>query len=762
MTKVTGTAGALEAYSVTINNDQTSTTLTTGAIKSVGAVKVTGNSKYYVTVGGVTGTKLDADYAVISGNIEVATGDVTLTDSKFDGNKAKVTATLGNITMTKVTGTAGNLSAYVAVTIDNTKVLGTEDTLSTGSIEANDAITLKGNDGHVVTVASVTGKAALVADYVSVSEQTIVYGDLTSSNSTFGGQVSAATIVDTRSVFSGAVYGVGYVKLTGSRFNSNTVNVNSWTGDIDMTGVSGTAGSLRTYGSGKTITIDNSKSFAALTTGAINTDGGAVTVTGNTYLGADNLNVGAVSGTALDVDYAKVTGEVTLSGALDSDDSVFSYSVSAATVTADRSKFWHDITATGNVEMIDSYFYQGADVASTAGSISMTNVTGLVGNLTASATGNGITINNSETEGNLTTWDITAADAVTVTGNSNTLVKVYGTIKGATLDADYANLDGSIDMTTSVTVDNCTVGDSLDTTSGDDVESASIAITDSKIKLRSLTSTGSVTITNPVLYGTDISSAVTTISTANLTVTDENDAFSAKDVSVSGSIAINGGTYTGAFAFSGTADSTIEAGKFTGTFSHTGTADLSITGGLFTGTGSVQSLKSGTTTIDGTYSSTDGWDVVFDNLSITGDAAIIKSGYFKAASVDQMNNIGSSILQTSESVSASKFVELRYTSSTIGSNTSASYLTLNGTNVKKAVVDFKDPTLNSGYLEFSYPSTTVELRGGIGLDSNSGEIWSYGRTLNDKYDYSIIWKKGTSTRINPYTDYSPYKYRWSN
>ena len=602
MTKVTGTAGALEAYSVTINNDQTSTTLTTGAIKSVGAVKVTGNSKYYVTVGGVTGTKLDADYAVISGNIEVATGDVTLTDSKFDGNKAKVTATLGNITMTKVTGTAGNLSAYVAVTIDNTKVLGTADTLSTGNIEANDAITLKGNYGHVVTVASVTGKATLVADYVSVSGQTIVYGDLTSSNSTFGGTVSAAAIDDTRSEFSGAVYGVGDVKLTGSRFNSNTVNVNSWTGDIDMTGVSGTAGNLTTYGDAKTITIDNSKSFATLTTGAVRSAGsvpGAVTVKGNAYLGAGNLTVGAVSGTTLDVDYATVTGA---------------------------------ITASGDVTLTDSVFNTDDGVTSTAGSIVMTRITGEVGNLTASATGKAITINNAEATAGLTTEDIIAD---------------------------------------------------------------------------------------------------------NLTVTAKDGYFSADDVSASGSIAINGGTYTGAFTFSGSTASTITAGEFAGTFRHTGTAALSITGGLFTGMGSVQSLESGTTTIDGTYASTDVWNVVFDNLSITGDAAVIKSGYFKAKDADQMNNIGAKINQNTSS--DTKFVEIVYTGTTFG--TVDKILTLpSETYVKKAVINFTgNPSVNANLTFNSYPGT-VELRGRIVLLNNSYNVVSVGRALNDASGDSIVRK----------------------
>ena len=598
MTKVTGTVGVLEAYSVTINNDQTSTTLTTGAIKSVGAVKVTGNSKYYVTVGGVTGTELKADYAVISGDIEVTTGDVVLTGSKFS-EKADVKSTLGNITMTKVTGTAGDLSAYVAVTIDNTNVLGTTETLSTGSIEANDAITLKGNDGHVVTVEKVNGQAALVADYVSVSEETIVYGNLTSSNSTFVGQVSAATIVDTRSVFSGTVYSVGDIGLTGSRF-TNAANVLSWTGDIGMTGVSGTAGSLTTYGDTKTITIDNSKSFAALTTGAVrsaNAVSGAVKVTGNAYLGAGNLTVGAVSGSTLDIVYATVTGA---------------------------------ITASGDVTLTDSVFNTDDGVTSTAGSIVMTRITGEVGNLTASATGKAITINNAEATAGLTTEDIIAD---------------------------------------------------------------------------------------------------------NLTVTAKDGYFSADDVSASGSIAINGGTYTGAFAFSGTAASTIEAGTFTGTFSHTGTAALSITGGLFTGTSSAQSLKSGTTTIDGTYSSTNGWNVVFDNLSITGGTTTIKSGSFKAKDADQLNNIGAKINQ--DTSSDTKFVDIVYTGDTFG--TEAKTLTLpSSTYVKNAVINFtKNPSVYANLTFDSYPNT-VELIGRIVLLNNSYNVVSVGRALEDASGEAIV------------------------
>ena len=696
MTKVTGTAGALEAYSVTINNDQTSAALVTGAINSVGAVKVTGNSKYYVTVGGVKGTELEADYAVISGDIEVATGDVTLRDSKFDDNNAKVTSTLGNITMTKVTGTAGDLSAYVAVTIDNTKVLGTADTLSTGKIEANGAITLTGNDGHIVTVRNVNGQATMVADYVSVSEKTILYGDLTSSNSTFVGRVSAATIKDTRSEFSGAVYGVGDVKLTGSKFNSNVADVLSWTGDIVMTGVFGTAGSLTTYGDAKTITIDNSKSFAPLTTGAVRSASavpGDVTVTGNAYFGAGNVKVGAISGKTVVVDYATVTGA---------------------------------ITASGDVTLTDSVFDTEDGVTSTADSILMTNVTGRVGNLTASATGMDITINNAEAKASLTTGAITADDTVTVTGNAYRQVTVDGSITGTTLVANYARLTGSIDTKTSVTASNCTVGDG---TTDDDVTSTTVSITGSRIKLDSLVA-DSVTITSPVLYDEN-SSSVSSIVAKDLSVTAENDKFSVGTVAASRMISIAGGTFTGAFTFSGSANSTISAGKFEGAFSHTGSAAL---------------------TIDGTYSSTDGWDVVFDNLSITGGTAIIKSGKFMAKDADQLNNIGASISQTTSS--DTKFVELVYTSNSIGS----SYLNLNGSNVMKAVVNFGSPLLAAGKLEISYPNS-VELRGKIQLNGSSGEVWSYGRKLNDKNGYSIVYEYDSTKRIDP-SGTGPYIYEY--
>jgi len=625
MTKVIRTAGDLEAYSVTINNDQTSDALETGVINSVGAVKVTGNSKYPVTVGGVTGTKLDADYAVISGDIEVATGGVTLTDSKFE-NEADVTATLGNITMTKVTGTAGDLSAYDAVTIDNSKVLGTTNTLSTGEIEANGAITLKGNDGHIVTVEKVNGQATMVADYVSVSEETILYGDLTSSNSTFYGWVSAATIEDTRSEFSGAVYVVGDVKLTGSTFNSNVADVLSWTGDIVMTGVSGTAGSLTTYGDEKTITIDNSKSFAPLTTGAVR-------------------SASAVPG------------------------------------------------------------------------------------------------------------------AVTVTGNAYRQVTVDGSITGTTLVANYANLMGSINTKTSVTASNCTVGDG---TTDDDVTSTTVSITGSRMKLDRLAA-DSVTITSPVLYATTPSS-VSSIVAKNLSVTAENDKFSVGTVAASRMISIAGGTFTGEFTFSGSADSTISAGKFEGAFSHTGSATLAISGGFFTGTGSVQSLESGTTTIDGTYSST--WDVVFDNLSITGGTAIIKSGYFEAANATQLNNLSAYISQTS--VSSSKFVDIAYTGSTIGYGSDAKTLNMPNS-VKKVVVSFPESgSVIKDHLDFNYPNNstypdTVELKGCIVLEDNSYSIYSYNdRPLNNKSGYSIVYEPSGSSliRINGVDqgDYYSYTY----
>ena len=739
MTNVTkgsnDSAGNLTAYSVTINNAEATEALVTGSITADGAVSVTGNSYKTVTVGAVTGSTLDVAYATVtdavtitgdltsansafSGTVTAAsvedersafgalitakTGDVTLTGSKLNSTAAGVTSTEGSILMTKVTGTAGALEAY-SVTINNDQ---TSAALKTGVIKSVGAVKVTGNSKYPVTVGGVTG-TKLDADYVSVSGETILYGDLTSSNSTFVGRVSAATIEDTRSEFSGDVYGVGDVKLTGSRFNFDVADVLSWTGDIVMTGVFGSAGSLTTYGDAKTITIDNSKSFAPLTTGAVRSASavpGAVTVRGNAYYGAGKVTVGAISGTTVDVAYATVSGA---------------------------------ITASGDVTLTDSVFDTEDGVTSTADSILMTNVTGQVGNLTASATGMDITINNAEAKASLTTGAITADDTVTVTGNAYRQVTVDGSITGTTLVANYANLMGSINTKTSVTASNCTVGDG---TTDDDVTSTTVSITGSRMKLDRLAA-DSVTITSPVLYATTTPSSVSSIVAKDLSVTAENDKFSVGTVAASRMISIAGGTFTGAFTFSGSTASTITAGEFTGTFRHTGTAALSITGGLFTGTGSVQRLESGTTTIDGTYSSTYGWDVVFDNLFITGGTAIIKSGYFEATYAGQLNNIGEHVSQDSNDT-ASKFVNIAYKGQWIGDSDTNSLRLASEDKLKKVVIDFvgdgneSRPTVARN-LKFYYPnSSAVVLNGAIVLIGNTYHVESY----NNRSIYGIVSK----------------------
>ena len=53
----------------------------------------------------------------------------------------------------------------------------------------------------------------------------------------------------------------------------------------------------------------------------------------------------------------------------------------------------------------------------------------------------------------------------------------------------------------------------------------------------------------------------------------------------------------------------------------------------------------------------------------------------------------------------------------------------------------------------------VELRGKIKLDGSSGQVWSYGRELNDKNGYSIVFKDNTTKRIDYYAA-SPYRYKY--
>jgi len=64
-------------------------------------------------------------------------------------------------------------------------------------------------------------------------------------------------------------------------------------------------------------------------------------------------------------------------------------------------------------------------------------------------------------------------------------------------------------------------------------------------------------------------------------------------------------------------------------------------------------------------------------------------------------------------------------------------------------------------LYITYPADSVELRGKIELDEYSGQVWSYGRALNDKNGYSIVYNYNTGTRIGYYEiSESYYKYRY--
>ncbi len=74
--------------------------------------------------------------------------------------------------------------------------------------------------------------------------------------------------------------------------------------------------------------------------------------------------------------------------------------------------------------------------------------------------------------------------------------------------------------------------------------------------------------------------------------------------------------------------------------------------------------------------------------------------------------------------------------------------------MKKAVVDFYTyPLLSTGRLVINYPGS-VELGGGIDLNSSSGEVWSYDRALN-------VYKHNTTIRIDPYATSPYYKYKYT-
>jgi len=400
----------------------------------------------------------------------------------------------------------------------------------------------------------------------------------------------------------------------------------------------------------------------------------------------------------------------------------------------------------------------GPNVTSESGTISMTNVTNVPAETVISAgtlTASSVKIDNVKVGGTLATGAITADDAVEVKGGNSTtkLVSVSGDIKGSTLVATYAALKGSIETTTSVSVTNCTVGDGTN----DYVNSPSINIVGSTMNLNSIPErygleADYVTINTPAA-----GSVVSSINTKDLTVTAEDLKLSVGSATASRKIKINGGTY-GGFTFSGSNnDSTISSGTFHGTFEHTGTATLTITGGAFVKTTSTSSssqiLKSGKTIINGTYSNTYGWNLEFDNLSIVDDYSQceIQSGYFEATNATQLNNLSAYISQTS--VSSSKFVDIAYTGSTIGSGSDANTLRMPNS-VKKVVVSFPESgSVIKDHLYFYYPNNstypdTVELKGCIVLGNDSYNIYSYNdRPLNSKSGYTIVYKTSGSSLI---------------
>ena len=753
LTSVTGTAGKLSANNVTIDNAKAVETLTTGAVTAVGDVIVTGKANATtktVNVYGISGASLTIANANVSyvvdlsgtltsndsvfggavsatvvadarstfnGSISATTGNVTLTSSAFTAGTEtakNVSSAYGDINMTSVTGTAGALSAN-KVTISNAQATGS---LETGAVTAVDAVVVTGNTAKSVTVKGVSGSTLEITNANVGNGGVNLSGNLTSVNSSFSGTISAAAVSDTGSTInSGSITATtGNVELTGSAFPVAYIDVTSLYGDITMTSVTGKAGDM----SANTVTIDNSKaapSAAEFRTGSIGT-------------------VGAVKLTGSALNAVEVTGTVYASK-LDANFAIFHAPIIVTT---------ENVTLTDSAFKYDAY-YGDADVTAT-GNIVMTRVYGKAGSLTATA----VTIDNAQAvekyePEKLETIAITASGAVSVTGNSSSLVTVKGAIKGATLVANYADMKGSIEMSTSAAATNCKIGDSA---SEDIVNAPTVTINaGSKMTLKTLAAT-TATITSPVSGST-----VGTINAGTLTVTADNANLSVGTVAASTKIQINGGTY-GAFTFSGSTASTITAGEFTGAFLHKGSAALTINGGFFTGT---QLLKTGSTTINGTYSLADEkWNLKFEDLTIGADATCaIQSGYFEAASASQLNSIGAYIAQTSEGVSSTKFVEILYKSDTIGAG-GPTTLSMSADKVKKAVVNFKASLVMSSYLYFEYPGS-VELRGSIKLDSDSGQVWSYGRELNDPAGYSIVWKSGGG-RITPYTGSSPYKYRY--
>ena len=703
MTKVSGHVGAVNATSVTIDNNQAKVNLTVDGITAVDAVSVIGssNTSYSTTVGAVSGSTLDVTNAEVTGEVTLKgnltsvnttfnasvsansvvdegstfvgaiianTGDVTLVGSTINSSSADVASTKGNIGMTKVTGTAGALTAY-SIDIDNAQAT---DTLTTGVITADGAVSVTGNAGKKVTVGGVANASTLDTVYATVTGAVTITGDLTSANSAFSGAVT----------------------LKGDQ-TSLTATDSTFTGSVELTG------------NLSDLTSENST-----------------------------------------FDDTAITGNLTAT------DSVFTGSVSAATVTDTRGTFnganTDAITATtGDVTLTGSTFGSGkVKVNATYGSITMTKVSGTAGALNAYK----VNINNAQSTVVFETGAITAVDAVTVTGNANRQVTVDGSITGTTLDANYANLMGSINTKTYVKASNCTVGNG---TTDDDVTSASVTITGSRIMLDSLAA-DSVTITSPVMYGGD-SSSVSSIVAKNLSVTAENDKFSVGTVSAGRMISIAGGTFTGAFTFYGSADSTISAGKFEGAFSHTGSATLAITGGFFTGS---QTLSSGVTTINGTYDTTPGrvgWNLTFKDLHISNNClCYIQSGYFEAADATQLSNLGENVSQSSGT--STKFVDIVYTKSTIGSGNPTNLRMADAEKVKKVIVTFGNDVDVTSHLHFFYP-TNVELKGSILLDSDDYNVYSYYRKLDDSSDRSVVWRyDGSYSRIPGAWD--GYNERW--
>jgi hypothetical protein len=320
---------------------------------------------------------------------------------------------------------------------------------------------------------------------------------------------------------------------------------------------------------------------------------------------------------------------------------------------------------------------------------------------------------------------------------------------------------GSIGMISDVTTNYCMLGNSI---SSDVIHASTVSIIGSSLKVAEIIA-DTVTISSPVKYDSNASD-VYLIGAKYLTVTADNENLLVNNVEATERIAINGGTYgeslDNMFGFSGSTSSTITAGVFNGEFQFIGSAELRITGGFFNG---IQRLEAGKTTINGTYSSTTGWNLEFLNLFIsTDDTATceINSGYFKAASADQMKNISSHIVQTNQSVSATKFVELVYTNDVIGSGI-ITVLSMNADKVKKAVVDFQgEPRVRSSQLYISYPEDNVELRGKLLLDSTSYHIVSVDRKLNPKgSSRSIVWTPGSSgENIPTESASSPYYYNY--